>query len=212
MLVFFIVFQSSTAFGSEKEYHYTYSHLDDSRLCIMTVNDVNNRTQVSFRNELDELHVSDIDEYGKTIRVVIIDGQGNLKESIVFDYDDYRIQSNRSNQKSFRLKKNIYVNSGTLFYRLGIMIGEGLDSYKIKLIQPDNRIVDMYFKRIDTEEIAIGDNPIASIKYEMGLIGLKSIFWPYKYYYWFSADENLLIKYQGISAEKDLVTLQLTGL
>ena len=76
------------------------------------------------------------------------------------------------------------------------------------LLSMNNRIVGMYLKEVGQEVLNITGRKEDTLKYELGLnSALESVFWPYKYYYWYRLKDKLFVKYEGIEKNKNTNTI-----
>lgn len=140
-----------------------------------------------------------------------INSNGQKFLEVTYDYDKQKINITGTVNNSYRLKENTYDNNGSLFYLFGKIYPEKNETMIFTLLQSKlDRTVEMYLKQAGEEELWIGGKKIKALKYEMGINGfILSAFWPYKYYYWYSATDRRFLKYEGPDENKKVQTIQL---
>lgn len=68
----------------------------------------------------------------------------------------------------------------------------------------------MYLKYTGEKEVIVDGRTIKTEKYEMRLSNIiASLFWPYKYYYWYDPDTKMIVKYKGADKDKFEEVLEL---
>jgi hypothetical protein len=88
----------------------------------------------------------------------------------------------------------------TVFYIFTRVFPESNQVVFFPMVQPnDVRIVDMYLKWDGLEKVEANGKVYETVKYEFAVANpFAGIFWPYKYYYWYSLDKRRLIKHTGV--------------
>lgn len=124
---------------------------------------------------------------------------------------DYKHGQIFFNGTKMPLSKNNYINSGSLFYVFGKIAPRTLyGKTKCNLLSINGKnTFEVALEYVKNEGVLINNNSIDCKKISMRLIGVPGIFWPYKYYYWYSIQDDCLIRYQGPDASKNIETIEL---
>jgi hypothetical protein len=100
-----------------------------------------------------------------------------------------------------RLSSGIVLEPETLWFTLYDMI-EGKKEFNAMVYDYMNkRILEEHYKYMGTETVITPDGKVECEMIEMGLTGFFSVFWPYKYNYYFSSKDHRFIAYKGIGAK-----------
>ena len=140
---------------------------------------------------------------------------GNGKRFLVVEYDyaNKKINVTGNVNNEFELTPIVYDNNGSLFYLFSQIYPQKNETMKFIMLQSKlDRAAEMYLKYVGEDELMVGGKKIKSLKYEMGLSSaFISLFWPYKYYYWYAASDRKFLKYEGMGENKKVQTIWLVG-
>lgn len=88
----------------------------------------------------------------------------------------------------------------TVFYIFSQVFPESNQTVYFQMLQPyDLRVVDMYLKWDGLEKIKMNGRTYQTVRYEFAVANpFAGMFWPYKYYYWYSLTNRKLVKHTGV--------------
>jgi hypothetical protein len=88
----------------------------------------------------------------------------------------------------------------TVFYIFSRVYPESNRTVYFQMVQPfDVRVIDMYLKWDGIEKVALNGRTYETVRYEFAVANpFVGIFWPYKYYYWYSTNDRKLVKHTGV--------------
>jgi len=117
-------------------------------------------------------------------------------------------------EKTVSLPSGDYYDSFTLFYALRRFPFGKKDKIKINVAYHDpgnTRSARMYVKNCGKETVEIDAGKFECYKLEMGTDkAVDRAVWPYKYYFWFSADSrHHFVKFQGRERDASVITSEL---
>jgi len=109
------------------------------------------------------------------------------------------ISDQKGKKKEVSNELRSFDGNGALFYILSRLAREDDGGLYFHLLQSrEGRLVKMYMNKAGIEELQIGEKKVTALKYEVGLdSGFLSMFWPYKYYYWFDTKDYSFVRYLG---------------
>ncbi|MDH5719447.1 MAG: hypothetical protein OEZ13_02385 [Spirochaetia bacterium] len=166
--------------------------------------------KMNIVEEKDHITIDFFDENGESTKT-ILSGQMKPLEvfyfnkkkdeymKLFFNYDKKEIYSTGKIEEEYDLDGTTYDATGATFYIFSKILPAAGKNYNFYLLQSkEERVVQMYLRYVSTENIFInGENKLA-LKYETGLeSSILSLVWPYKYYYWFSAEDKKFLRYKG---------------
>lgn len=99
----------------------------------------------------------------------------------------------------------------TVFYIFTHVYPSSNEVIYFQMIQPqDVRVVDMYLKWDGTETLDLNGRTYDTIRYEFGVANpFVGMFWPYKYYYWYTKNNRKLVKHFGVEENLSNETITL---
>ncbi|MCL6591046.1 MAG: hypothetical protein K6U80_13965 [Firmicutes bacterium] len=131
--------------------------------------------------------------------------------SVIYDYQKKKVFVTGSQKMTINLKDKLFDNNAALFYLFGHIYPQPNKIMSFTMLQSKlGRTVEMNLKALGTEDLIISGRTISAYKYEMSLSSrMASLFWPYKYYYWYSVENRVFLKYEGLNEKKQLQTITL---
>jgi hypothetical protein len=130
-----------------------------------------------------------------------MDKKGNTKKRIEYNGNKARIIIPQQDiDKTIDIKLNTY-HSWTFFYLFRALlfnnVNKGVNFSIIKETSDhDFRVINMVAKVVGEEKIVVPAGTYSCYKVELGLSGVIKLFWPNKYYYYFTKDEpHYFVKY-----------------
>ncbi|MDH4198811.1 MAG: hypothetical protein OEV66_00370 [Spirochaetia bacterium] len=165
----------------------------------MTINRIKTETFVRYVDSLGESSENIFSDEWKPLQIKYFDIQNREYLWIKFDYQNRRIISKGRIKKNYDLEEPVYDGNGSIFYVFSKILPPKDKTITFHVFQAkEKRIVKMYMKYLNQENIYIGGKMVQANVYETGLInGFLKFFWPYKYHYWFSVETSELLRYEG---------------
>lgn len=134
------------------------------------------------------------------------DESGRVFAEATYDHEKGAVQYVRNQSPGKLSFSGIGIECNSVLFAAIPRICEPEDgcSLQFDAIQtPLGRKVPMEVRFVGRESLVIGQKGMDAIHFEMNLRGWKGrLFWPYTYHYWFSVEDGLLMKYEGVDGEK----------
>ncbi len=193
------------------QYIYDLECNDINKQIEMTIKQDGENIEITFVREKSDKQIISFINKVKPTNVEYINASGKKIREVKYNYFTNKIIISGDNNSEINYKKNTFDNNGSLFYIFSYLFPTTSSNLNFLLLESkDNKIVNMYLKYRGKEQIDIQGGKNEAYKYEMGLEGfIPSMFWPYKYYYWYSTQERKFLKYQGPRADKKIETIVL---
>ncbi len=165
----------------------------------MIVEEKPSETIVRFYDDKGESSINRFSHDHAAIDTRYINAEGEQYMAIVFDPANHSISSSGLVEENYDLEEHTFDGNGAMFYVFSHFLPEPGERFLFHVLQSkDERIVQMYLSYAGSEEITVNGKSVRAKKYENGLeSSLLSIFWPYKYYYWYSEEDNRFLMYRG---------------
>lgn len=137
---------------------------------------------------------------------------GELYLEVLYDYQQNKVHVQGEKEATYQLKERLFDHNGALFYIFGALLPEKGQDIIFTLLQSKlSRTLGMVLKYMGYEQIEVSNSLAEAIRYEMHLASrFQFLFWPYKYYYWYSP-EGTLLKYTGPDSNGNTVTISLVN-
>lgn len=99
----------------------------------------------------------------------------------------------------------------TVFYVFTHVYPRSNEILYFQMIQPEYvRVVDMYLKWDGSETLSLNGRTYETFRYVFAVANpFVGIFWPYKYYYWYTRDHRRLVKHVGVEENLSNETITL---
>ena len=211
LIILFMINLTTTSFAQIQKYIFNVRYGSITKQAKMLVKQRNKYTEVIWTNGNNEKQISNFMGKTKLLNTKYFNPEGKEILSVIYDYNNEKINISGMKNSVLPLKGETF-ESASLFYLFSYIYPTTSKGINFNLLQSkNNRMVKMYLKQIGTETIDIGGEKIQAFKYEMGLKNfLASMFWPHKYYYWYSTDDRKFLKYQGMGPDgKNIETIEL---
>lgn len=213
---------------ASKNIVYTYTAMINGtpRAVTLTVEEAQHLTTVSYYNEFGEKETSTFTDQTKLQSAKYFDADGKEMVGVNYDYEHNKIEISGVCPAHYPYRQPTYDNNGALFYLLTLLQPKPGQRYTFYMCQSNlthieddfsrglitNWVgpVEMYFKYVSDEDITVGNKTYSTRKYEMGVnVPTIALFWPNKYYFWISQQDQLLVQFQGPNNKNHIDTYQL---
>lgn len=198
----------STGSAWNKEMLLIYSSVinnEQKRIYYSISTDENGGIKIRVNNQDNKTEIISFSPGFRFEKQTTYDPDGKPVMNVSFNYSSGKINLSGLYNVQYDMRTNLLDQDSSLCFQFSHYLPEHRKVFNFELLlSMNNRIVGMYLKEMGTEVLNISGDKEETVKYELGVNGiLESLFWPYKYYYWYRMKDRLFVKYEGVEGNKD---------
>jgi hypothetical protein len=200
----------------------------DHPRAVLTISELPNYTEVTFITTLGDKEITRFRDDTHILTATYLDDQGHETARTFYAYPQRVVDIHGEIQAQYPYAFPTFENNGSLFYIFSHFSPAPGETLTFKLIQSNfSRVKDpfqrwliarlvgpipMALKYLARETITVGTQQVEAEKYELGINdSVMALFWPHKYYFWYSVSDHTALRYTGSASDNREHVFQLTA-
>ncbi|MBN1595162.1 hypothetical protein JW933_04470 [candidate division FCPU426 bacterium] len=202
-----------------KNYTYAYRTEGTQKEIVLNVEQQDQRLEIIYYNEYGDKEVTVFDDKKRPLHATYYNPGREVTETSVYDYQRRTITLHGLVNARYALQEPVFDNNGSLFYLFSFYYPAPGRAITFHMVQSNvSRIedpmlrmlitqivgpVEMRLRHVGRETLHLAGQDISAEKYEFAINeGRMAMFWPHKYYFWYSSQDRKLLRHIGMSNEK----------
>jgi len=210
LLLSVTLFAQQSFSKSNESYHYLLKEGSKEFQEQLDVKNEGNRKTLTWRDKNNLRQVVKLTG-DKVDEIVYFNHQNEVLVKVNYDYPKGKVfVKGKKDDMDLSISDRVYESKAFFFMFKYWKPTNNKEKEFTLLVSDDYQSVGMTLKYVGEETIKLNGEEFKTQKYEMGLSSsVKSLFWPYKYYYWYDEELEVVVKYQGVDENKKLILQEL---